>query len=129
MDTEDEIMCIIYGSIEHGEDIPVRVHDACYTSEVLGGCLFLCVFVIILLFVCCLTLWLYTSGSLKCDCREQLDYAMDYIRTGDKGGMVIYLQQEGRGIGLANKIKAYSLQEVGSAAYLLLPSRPYIPCV
>lgn len=64
----------------------VRVHDACFTSEVLG--------------------------SLKCDCREQLQLALDYIQ--DKPpGMVIYLQQEGRGIGLANKIAAYSLQEKG----------------
>jgi GTP cyclohydrolase II len=66
--------------------VVVRVHDACFTSEVLG--------------------------SLKCDCREQLQLALDYIQ--DKPpGMVIYLQQEGRGIGLANKIAAYSLQEQG----------------
>jgi len=68
------------------EQVVVRVHDACFTSEVLG--------------------------SLKCDCREQLQLALDYIQD-EPPGMVIYLQQEGRGIGLANKIAAYSLQEKG----------------
>lgn len=65
--------------------VPVRVHDACFTSEVLG--------------------------SLHCDCREQLHYAKRYIQ--QNGGVVIYMHQEGRGIGLANKIAAYALQEQG----------------
>eukprot|EP00003_Mantamonas_plastica_P003973 TRINITY_DN1311_c0_g1_i4.p1 TRINITY_DN1311_c0_g1~~TRINITY_DN1311_c0_g1_i4.p1 ORF type:complete len:364 (+),score=65.51 TRINITY_DN1311_c0_g1_i4:482-1573(+) len=81
-----EPIAMIYGDIENGENIPVRVHDACFTSEVIG--------------------------SLKCDCKLQLDFAMTYIR--EQGpGMVIYLPQEGRGIGLANKIAAYHVQEGG----------------
>ena len=50
--------------------------------------------------------------SLKCDCREQLEYAQDFLKRNGTG-VVIYLQQEGRGIGLANKLCAYSLQDAG----------------
>jgi GTP cyclohydrolase II len=84
--TFSEPTAVINGYVEGQEEVPVRVHDACYTSEVLG--------------------------SLKCDCSEQLELALKRISKCPPG-MVIYLQQEGRGIGLANKIAAYSLQEKG----------------
>ena len=87
-----EIMCVMYGDVEGvaraGGSIALRVHDACFTSEVLG--------------------------SLKCDCKAQLDFAMNFIQHNtQKCGMILYLPQEGRGIGLSNKIKVYSVQERG----------------
>jgi GTP cyclohydrolase II len=80
-----EPVAMISGDVRGAERVPVRVHSACFTAE--------------------------NIGSLRCDCREQLDFAMEYIAR--EGGVVIYLHQEGRGIGLSRKIQAYALQEQG----------------
>jgi len=83
-----EPVVLFQGEHRGGKQVWVRVHDQCLTSEVLG--------------------------SRRCDCKEQLEMALDRIvGNGSEGGLVIYLPQEGRGIGLANKVAAYALQEQG----------------
>jgi len=74
------------GEWEENEEIMVRVHSSCVTGDILG--------------------------SLKCDCGDQLHTAMQMIEEKGKG-LVLYMDQEGRGIGLVNKLKAYHLQELG----------------
>ena len=81
-----EHMALIKGEWKEDEPVLVRVHSSCATGDILG--------------------------SMRCDCGEQLHKAMEMIEKEGKG-VVIYMQQEGRGIGLMNKIAAYKLQEQG----------------
>jgi 3,4-dihydroxy 2-butanone 4-phosphate synthase/GTP cyclohydrolase II len=84
--TSNEHLALIKGEWKEDEPVLVRVHSSCFTGDILG--------------------------SLRCDCGDQLQQAMQMVEA-NKTGIILYMNQEGRGIGLVNKLKAYKLQEEG----------------
>jgi 3,4-dihydroxy 2-butanone 4-phosphate synthase/GTP cyclohydrolase II len=86
VDTGETHLALIKGAWTPEEPVLVRVHSSCVTGDIFGSC--------------------------RCDCGEQLQAAMEMVERAGKG-IVLYMNQEGRGIGLINKLKAYKLQESG----------------
>ena len=84
--TQNEHLALVKGEWQKDEPVLVRVHSSCFTGDILG--------------------------SLRCDCGDQLHAAMQLVQHEGKGA-ILYMNQEGRGIGLVNKLKAYKLQENG----------------
>ena len=84
--SSNEHLALIKGSWKPDEPVMVRVHSSCFTGDILG--------------------------SMRCDCGEQLHKAMEMVEA-EGTGVILYMNQEGRGIGLLNKLKAYRLQEEG----------------